>query len=170
MEQKKSGRMAAVPQFTVPEIFVDDEDITEAQRGPFSASGSPLFSPVDTEWRASGSDAHEPSTPHGLRSRANSIQMTPLGSPIRTTPLSPIGSSPGLPPFSPPADGEWQFASALSRPPSPTQADHGLAEPTGMRSRQNSSVSAADVLEVLDNSAWGESIRRSFTQRRPSGR
>jgi hypothetical protein len=24
------------------------------------------------------------------------------------------------------------------------------------------------VLEVLDNSAWGESIRRSFTMRRPT--
>jgi hypothetical protein len=27
---------------------------------------------------------------------------------------------------------------------------------------------AENVLEVLDNSAWGESIRRSFTMRRPS--
>ncbi|KAF1956154.1 calcium-channel protein CCH1 [Byssothecium circinans] len=179
MEHKKSGRMTAVPQFTVPEIFVDDEDITEAQRGQYSASGSPLFSPVDlqpsdhAEWRASGSDARESSTAGDmtLRSRANSIQTTPLGSPTRAGPLSPIRSSPQGSPFSPPADGEWQFASALSRPPSPgLEGDHGLTEPTGNRSRQNSAVSAADVLEVLDNSAWGESIRRSFTQRRPSNR
>ncbi|KAI9891202.1 MAG: calcium channel protein [Vezdaea aestivalis] len=33
-------------------------------------------------------------------------------------------------------------------------------------SRQNSAVSAQDVLEVLESSAWGESIRRSFTVRR----
>ncbi|KAL9080031.1 MAG: hypothetical protein Q9157_001115 [Trypethelium eluteriae] len=48
----------------------------------------------------------------------------------------------------------------------------GLAEPDesrhGGRSRGNSNVSAQDVLEVLDNSAWGESIRRSFTLRRGS--
>ncbi|KAF2691188.1 calcium channel-like protein subunit Cch1 [Lentithecium fluviatile CBS 122367] len=175
MEQKKSGRMTAVPQFTVPEIFVDDEDITDAQRGPYSASGSPMFSPVDlqpvdgVEWRASGSDAREPSPPADmtLRSRANSIQHTPLGSPTRATPLPPTRASPQMSPFSPPADGEWQFASALSRPPSPLEPEPG---PSGNRSRQNSSVNAADVLEVLDNSAWGESIRRSFTQRRSSGR
>ncbi|KAF2638033.1 calcium channel-like protein subunit Cch1 [Massarina eburnea CBS 473.64] len=175
MESKKSGRMAAVPQFTVPEIFVDDEDITEAQRGQYSAIGSPLFSPVDldhSEWRTSSSDARDTWIPGdmSLRSRENSIQTTPIGSPIRTTPLSPIRTSPLASPLSPAADGEWQFASALSRPQSPIEVEHGLAEPTGSRSRQGSAVSAADVLEVLDNSAWGESIRRSFTQRRPSNR
>lgn len=176
MEHKKSGRMTAVPQFTVPEIFVDDEDITDAQRGQYSASGSPLFSPVDlqpvdhSEWRASGSDVRSPSPPSGdmtLRNRANSIQTTPQQSPTRASPLSPTRASPHTSPFSPPAEGEWQFASALSRPPSPLDADPG---PASNRSRQNSAVSAADVLEVLDNSAWGESIRRSFTQRRSGGR
>jgi hypothetical protein len=185
MEQKKSGRMTAVPQFTVPEIFVDDEDITDAQRGPYSASGSPMFSPVDlhpvdsAEWRASGSDVYDPSVPGDmtLRSRANSIQHTPLSSPTRASPLSPIRTSPQMSPFSPPGDGEWQFASALSRPPSPLEPESGPAgnrsrqnSTAVARSRQNSTVNAADVLEVLDNSAWGESIRRSFTQRRSSGR
>ncbi|KAF2472109.1 calcium channel-like protein subunit Cch1 [Lindgomyces ingoldianus] len=175
MEQKSSGRMTAVPQFTVPEIFVDDEDITDAQRGQYSASGSPLFSPADlrpmddAEWRASGNDVRSPSPPTEmtLRSRANSIQMTPQHSPTRPSPLTPAKASPQMSPFSPPADGDWQFASALSRPPSPLEPDPG---PAGNRSRQNSSVSAADVLEVLDNSAWGESIRRSFTMRRSGGR
>lgn len=39
----------------------------------------------------------------------------------------------------------------------------------GGRSRAGSAVSAREVLDVLDNSAWGESIRRSFTTRRASG-
>ncbi|KAF2869719.1 calcium-channel protein CCH1 [Massariosphaeria phaeospora] len=178
IESKKSGRMTAVPQFTVPEIFVDDEDITDAQRAHPSASGSPIFSPVDlspmdnADWRASGSDIRAPSPPNSdmtLRSRANSIQHTPLGSPTRASPLSPTRASPQTSPFAAPGEGDWQFASALSRPPSP------LLEPApspaaAQRSRQNSAVSAADVLEVLDNSAWGESIRRSFTQRRPGPR
>ncbi|ORY13758.1 calcium-channel protein CCH1 [Clohesyomyces aquaticus] len=178
MDQKKSGRMTAVPQFTVPEIFIDDEDITDAQRGQHSVMGSPLFSPADlrplddhSEWRASGSDARAPSPPATgmtLRSRANSIQTTPQHSPTRASPLSPTRGSPQMSPFSPPADGDWQFASALSRPPSPLEPEPG---PANTRSRQNSAVSAADVLEVLDNSAWGESIRRSFTTRRSgSGR
>lgn len=167
--------MTAVPQFTVPEIFVDDEDITE-QRPPYSTSGSPLFSPVglhslhDTDYRAGGSNIRPPSPPSldtTSRNRSNSIQITPTHSPTRPSPLSPSRASPQMSPFSPPGEGDWQFASALSRPPSPLEVDPG---PVGNRSRQNSSVSAADVLEVLDNSAWGESIRRSFTQRRSGGR
>ncbi|KAF2832985.1 hypothetical protein CC86DRAFT_461449 [Ophiobolus disseminans] len=163
MEQKKQGRMNTIPQFTVPEIFIDDEDITNAQRVPnHSPSGSSLFTPADTNTQ--GGLTRAPSPPHldtnaaGMRSRANSIQQTPTGSPTR--------SSAGPSPFSPPAEGDWQFASALSRPPSPLEElDPG---PANSRSRANSAVSAADVLEVLDNSAWGESIRRSFTTRRRS--
>jgi hypothetical protein len=167
LEQKKSGRMTAVPQFTVPEIFVDDEDITDAQRGQYSASGSPLFSPVDLH-----GDMRSPSPPSEmtLRSRANSIQTTPTPSPTRPSPLSPTRSSPQMSPFAGPMDGEWQFASALSRPPSPLDALEPESASPANRSRQNSAVSAADVLEVLDNSAWGESIRRSFTQRRSGPR
>ena len=184
VEQKKSGRMTAVPQFTVPEIFIEDEDITDAQRGQYSGQNSPLLSPVDlqpmegAEWRASGNDIRSPTPPNDmtLRSRANSIQTTPLGSPTRLFAASPISPVPTRPSahtstvFSPPPDGDWQFASALSRPPSPLDTLEPSGGSTGNRSRQNSSVSAADVLEVLDNSAWGESIRRSFTQRRSGPR
>jgi hypothetical protein len=162
MDLKKQGRMTAIPQFTVPEIFIDDEDITNAQRVPnHSPSGSSLFTPADTNTHGG---IRAPSPPRldthvaNMRSRANSIQQTPTGSPTR--------GSPGASPFSPPGDADWQFASALSRPPSPLEElDPGEAN---SRSRANSAVSAADVLEVLDNSAWGESIRRSFTQKRRS--
>jgi hypothetical protein len=162
MDQKKQGRMATIPQFTVPEIFIDDEDITNAKRVPHhSPSGSSLFTPADTNTQ--GGLIRAPTPPHldtnaAARSRANSIQQTPTGSPTR--------GSPGASPFSPPADADWQFATALSRPPSPLE-ELGPG-PADSRSRANSAVSAADVLEVLDNSAWGESIRRSFTQRRRS--
>lgn len=170
MDHKSSGRMTAVPQFTVPEIFVDDEDITNAERDRANApDASPLLSPIDlspldSDWRATGSDARTPSPPPdmALRSRANSIQITPNQSPTR-------GVTPQASPYIAPTDGvrDWQLASALSRPPSPLEADPGAA---AARGRANSSVSAQDVLEVLDNSAWGESIRRSFSQRPPPGR
>lgn len=163
MDQKKQGRMATIPQFTVPEIFIDDEDITNAQRAPHhSPSGSSLFTPADTNTQGGLSYIASPprldTNAATTRGRANSIQQTPTGSPTR--------ASPGASPFSNPTDGDWQFASALSRPPSPLEElEPG---PANSRSRANSAVSAADVLEVLDNSAWGESIRRSFTQRRRS--
>lgn len=164
MDQKKQGRMATIPQFTVPEIYIDDEDITNAQRNQTSRAGSPLFSPQDLHApNMHGSEPPHFDTPFGqsqTRSRTNSIQQTPQGSPTRTRASSQVS------PFSPPgSDGDWQFASALSRPPSPLEPDPG---PNSARSRANSAVSAAEVLEVLDNSAWGESIRRSFTQRRRS--
>lgn len=151
-ETKKQGRMATIPQFTVPEIFIEDEDVADGQHNSHTPLGSPRFAPQDL---------HPPESPGGLdsaenRSRSNSIQHTPTGSPTRTTMVSP---------FSPPGEGDWRFASALSRPPSPLEPDPG---PGDSRSRANSSVSAADVLEVLDNSAWGESIRRSFTHKRRS--
>lgn len=165
MEQKRQGRMTAIPQFTVPEIFIDDEDITNAERGQHSASSSVLFSPQDLfapDRRGSaGRSPSPPSLDHldtsPARSRANSIQQTPQGSPTR--------GSPGASPFASHGEDDWQFATALSRPPSPLEPDPGHAD---SRSRANSAVSAADVLEVLDNSAWGESIRRSFTTRRRS--
>ena len=45
-----------------------------------------------------------------------------------------------------------------------------LNDPSGSAnsSRRGSAVSAENVLDVLDNSAWGDSIRRSFTTRRPN--
>ncbi|EUC42908.1 hypothetical protein COCMIDRAFT_7576 [Bipolaris oryzae ATCC 44560] len=160
MELKKQGRMATVPQFTVPEIFIDDEDITNAKRGP--AVESPLFSPQDL-YAPSPRNSAGPSLPHlqtdQNRSGNSLVQQSPTGSPTRrsaqpTSPMSPSG-----------ADPEWQFASALSRPPSPLEAEPGQGD---SRSRANSAVSAAEVLEVLDNSVWGESIRRSFTTKRRS--
>ena len=159
MDQKKQGRMATIPQFTVPEIFIDDEDITDAQRGQQSANGSPLFPPQDLYGRSPSPPNLDRLDTSPARSRANSIQQTPLSSPIRARANSNVS------PFATPGEGDWQFASALSRPPSPLEPDPGQAN---SRSRANSAVSAADVLEVLDNSAWGESIRRSFTQRRRS--
>jgi voltage-dependent calcium channel len=168
MDSKSFGRMTAVPQFTVPEIYVDDEDITNAERDRSGhALHSPSMSPADLSpihGESSATDIRSPSPPAEmtLRSRASSIQASPNQSPTRG--VSPIASPYHAPqPSSGGESRDWQFASALSRPPSPLE----LREPSSAgRSRQNSSVSAQDALEAFDNSAWGESIRRSFTLRR----
>ena len=49
---------------------------------------------------------------------------------------------------------------AMTRSRSGTVSGHSSGHD---RSRSNSNVSAKDVLDAFDNSAWGESIRRSFT-------
>ncbi|KAK5159113.1 hypothetical protein LTR04_005122 [Oleoguttula sp. CCFEE 6159] len=186
LDSRRSARMTAIPQFGIPEIFVQDEDVTNASRldtsDPFVPS--PILSPVELGTAldlreghgASGSDARSVSSsagPSTLRNRSDSIQISPSGSPTRVSAQFVPGHRPS---HSGELSAEWQFANALSgfsgassQPPSPMTI--GVAEDGG-RSRAGSSVSAVsarDVLDVLDNSVWGESIRRSFTLRRPSG-
>ncbi len=163
MDARRSARMTAVPQFGVPEIFVDDEDdVTAGHRqsgnfpmspvGPFemgthigSGSRSPRSGSIIQDGRVS-----RPGSPSNSGSRTVSPHLSPHLTPQR--------------PLSRPEDGalgsEWHLGGSLRSSPSGGGGHN--------RSRQGSNVSAQDVLEVLDNSVWGESIRRSFTQRRPS--
>jgi voltage-dependent calcium channel len=188
MASKHAGRMTMVPQFTVPEIFVDDEEAHDndygvspfdghegglgpPSTGPSSAVSSPRMSVITPP---SGSETGEGTSRMALLSRTstNSIQHTPTSSPTR----------PRGPPLIIPQHGHertpsdvsetWQFAAAMSparsRPVSPLGVEP--AEGSGAaRGRAGSNVSARDVLEVLEDSAWGESIRKSFSMRRPSG-
>ena len=154
MESKNAGVMTAVPQFTVPEIFVEHEE--EDSAGP-SGQGDPFS--VSRPVSPTMSHVHGAVTPPEGRSRTptlrrgdsmNSIQITPTASPTRSPPgaMRRQRSSSDL--------GDVWHLDTLD-----------VDEPVGGRSRAGSSVSAQDVLEVLDNSAWGESIRRSFSNRSP---
>ena len=166
---RHSARMVHVPQFAVPEIFVDDQDANAAPEaeifpGPFqelpsepimdvSPSGRPSLdtsgmrravdSPGGSPTRSEGSAGHSPHLPPQMGS------------------LSPGGRSPTLSPHhSPSHSGESVFnwsgptAGAFDGP------SESLSS-TGGRSRAGSSY-----VDAFDNSAWGESIRRSFTLRR----
>jgi hypothetical protein len=150
MERKRSGRMTDIPQLG-PEVFVDDShDITKQAR----TNVSPLLSP---------SDAYDPRgsfISHGLDGsrlrRGTESSLT--GLPIMPT-------SPGLSPkVSPKLSPHRATNSAFSFE---TEELGGSGGGSGENSRRGSA--AENVLEVLDNSAWGESIRRSFTMRRPPG-
>ncbi|KAF9890294.1 calcium channel protein [Aspergillus nanangensis] len=164
VEHKKSARMSFVPQFTVPEIFVDDEpqnDIPQEEErrlarqalvggevGESSRSGglsptSPTAGPssqrshlprIDTNLAGGISGASSPTEWSSI-----SLSLSPGRARAHTT--SSYDAGPDLP-------DEIQVAS-----------DH---------SRQNSAMSVQEVMQSLDDSAWGESLRRSFTQRRRS--
>ncbi len=170
IDARRRARMTAVPQFAVPEIFVDDQDdiTTAGQRG----GHSPLLSPRPVPNHPRG---------HGMPLGATGFDMRPV------SPDYSVGSS---------HTSRGSSPSPLHRDPSPALSPHtqpysdggpaqsadndrslgAAAGPANFggdghhRSRQNSNVSAQDVLEVLDNSVWGESIRRSFTMRRPNDR
>ncbi|KAI9800334.1 MAG: hypothetical protein M1825_004104 [Sarcosagium campestre] len=153
------SRLQATPAFAVPEIYVEDEDdptraatqYDDESLAPLSprasGSGSPWGSPHST-----GRDV-SPGSPRHLRHRTESASGSPssyFGG--AEFPVPPHGHSGRNGSF------DWEGEGASS-PGATEHVEHG---------RQNSAVSAHDVLEVLDNSAWGESVRRSVTLRRPS--
>ncbi|KAL2067362.1 hypothetical protein VTL71DRAFT_1787 [Oculimacula yallundae] len=165
LERKKSGRMTDIPQLG-PEVYIDDEvDIAAKQA---RATVSPLLSPTDI------ADPRSSFIAHGLdgaarHRRGGSSVSGPLspGNPGLSPGLSPRGSpgvSPQISPHRPSNSGFSFEGNELGG------GTAGAGGGSGQSSRRGSAVSAENVLDVLDNSAWGESIRRSFTLRRPGDR
>ncbi|THV45502.1 hypothetical protein BGAL_0481g00030 [Botrytis galanthina] len=161
MERKRSGRMTDIPQLG-PEVYVDDED-SSTQKHKSTASGSgALLSPTDI------TDSRNSFITHGLdgaplRQRRGTDADIGLG--LNTS--FPSVSSAVSPTLSP-LKAHGPRGSAFSFEGVGIGAGDGSAINSTASSRRNSAVSAENVLEVLDNSAWGESIRRSFTTRRSS--
>ncbi|KAL8704743.1 MAG: hypothetical protein Q9201_002127 [Fulgogasparrea decipioides] len=183
---RDSARMMTIPTFAVPEIFVDDRDVVS----PLGTTFPPDVPPNDG---ASGSYSPEQQNTEGLRRRNDSISVA--GCPSRSGPSS-VNVSPQLSPHRPSHsvgnanlnhDGtmDWMDEDPFADGRSPGGSHRGSPGRSPARSRANSNVdeifntvirsraaSSAedrqrqDVLDVFDNSAWGESIRRSFTLRR----
>jgi hypothetical protein len=189
---KQNARVTAIPDLGVPEIFIQDEsdgeDIVQANKFDVpSVAVTPVdYDPSDTAdslgvGRAptSGSDArlHRQSGSQ-MRNRSGSIQSSAPSSP--TAPESPyLSARRHRPtPSSSSIQPDWHFAAAmenaggagLSPPASPgLQVSGEIGTP--MRDRASSNVSQHDMLSLFGDSAWGQSMRRSVTQRRrASGR
>lgn len=185
---RDSARMMTIPQFAVPEIFVDDRDVVS----PLESQFPPDVPPKDGT-RGSYSPQHNT---EGLRRRNDSISVP--GSPSRSGPSS-VNVSPQLSPHRPSVsvgsinfgnDGnmDWMDEDPFADGRSPGGSHGGSPGRSPARSRANSNADEAftaarsraassaedrqrqDVLDVFDNSAWGESIRRSFTLRRQGTR
>jgi voltage-dependent calcium channel len=150
VDAKKNARMEGVPQFAVPEIFVDDED----ERNSFDSRRVSPIDMTDDPW--SHIPTHGgPSRPSFGRSRNNSTASAALS----------FSLSPGLSPQRGPSLSVGDYSD------DPLYLDGGSDHGRGSaHSRQASNVSAQDVLEVFEESPWGDSIRRSFTSRRPGGK
>ncbi|CAG8953256.1 hypothetical protein HYFRA_00003459 [Hymenoscyphus fraxineus] len=161
LEKKRSGRMTDVPQLG-PEVYVDDEEEI-ARKAKAKAHASSRLSPMDIV------DPRSSFITHGLdgayRHRMTE-SFSSAGGPL--SPSSPWPASPGRSPqrspqLSPhrPTNSNFSFEENQQQLSAPNSAPS---------SRRGSAVSAENVLEVLETSAWGESIRRSFTTRRPDRR
>ncbi|KAI9722779.1 MAG: calcium channel protein [Chrysothrix sp. TS-e1954] len=174
MDAKRAGRITEVPQLQVPEIFVEDEDnhtVSEnrredAQPRPSLSLQIPVLGQDQTQ--VSGNDVRSGSQ---LRNRSDSIQISPGSSPAGHSPKASLGSQRwpsldisrdvrlGVPGDDRRSSDHSEDAESTGRVSSEQATRRG-------RSRANSNVSARDMLETFDQSAWGESIRRSFTIKR----
>ncbi|RFU33099.1 hypothetical protein B7463_g3252, partial [Scytalidium lignicola] len=149
MEKRKSSRLTAVPQLG-PEVFVDDDE---------AEISKPPKSPIATTLSTDAEDTRNSFISHGLSSASRHRRGTTTAS--GSAPGSGSGISPQLSPN----------RATITGFSLPGEEFDGVGEGNSANSsRRSSGVSAENVLEVLDNSAWGESIRRSFTMRRPNDR
>lgn len=164
--ERAASRMGGPPPMVVPEIFVENPDErmdgaagTERRDATAGHSLSPSGGVLG---RASSTSVYDPGrmSTDSLRRRDSRSN-----SPTRLDPSQHgsvhVGSSPRLGW----EDGAYHGAyhGAGDGPGSEPGARAGGSH---SHSRHGSSVSALDVLDSLDQSAWGESIRRSFTMRR----
>lgn len=166
-KKRHAGRMTTVPQLQVPEIFIEDEDFPPSPVVETDPATRPVLSlqipsvggPNSSNTYESGSDTGD--SRRGPRKRENSIQMTPSSALWRTSTTSPTRPS---------YDGSGRSVRAGDdEPPSPlNEIADGFWGTGNPRSRGSSTVSAIHLTDALDNSAWGESIRRSITTRRGS--
>ncbi|KAG8533335.1 uncharacterized protein KY384_002118 [Bacidia gigantensis] len=165
---RHSARMVNVPQFAVPEIFVDDQDALASPQGTVAGpfSDAPAVPPKD------GGFPGRPSLDtSGIRHRNASPTRSPSASDrspsisprlSSSAGLSPSGRSPTLTPHhspSPSAESafNWNLSSSPDAGPAGSAFD-GPSErlsPAGGRSRAHSAVDRENVLQVFDNSAWG---------------
>ena len=183
-ELRHSARMVTIPQFAIPEIYVDNqEEMLSPVVDNFSADNLPsgAVSPKSSPGRATSSRSRansnlsagpaSPSTSgqrrrgesfNSTRSNANSFETSPNLS-IRR----PSFQDSNIPTIS------VDDSDALGHPDLWIEAGRH-------HQRQNSRGEQAaaermpprnfDALQVFDDSAWGESIRRSFTTRRGTSR
>lgn len=144
---RQSARMVTVPQFAVPEIFIDDQDVTDT---PYITHFPPSPGSVSPGTLTRVRSQRDPG---GLRHRGDSR----TGSPSRSGTVTPAVSLHRPSPSEGSTGFQWGYDGADER-----------AQESRRRAR--SSVDRQNVLDSFDNSAWGESIRRSFTLRRSGTR
>lgn len=188
---KQNARVTAIPDLGVPEIFIQDEsdgeDIVQANKFDVpSVAVTPVdYDPSDTAdslsvGRAptSGSDASRyRQSGSGIRNRSGSIQSSVTSSPTASMDAPYLSARHRPTPSSGSIQPDWHFAAAMEN----AASGQGLSPPaspgltgdfgTAMRDRASSNVSQNDMLSLFGDSAWGQSMRRSVTQRRrASGR
>ncbi|KAL4937035.1 hypothetical protein BDV06DRAFT_203799 [Aspergillus oleicola] len=158
IDHKRSARMTFVPQFNVPEIYVDDEPqedrpSQDVVRTPVheAAAEASMLSPTSTGRAGEAGPSGLPRINTNMAGRLNSEASSPSEWSNISISLSP----------------QRERAHTVSSYDPPPERS-GETSATSEHSRHNSAMTVNDVMQSLGDSAWGESIRRSFTTRRRS--
>jgi hypothetical protein len=147
MEKKHASRMSVIPQLAIPHILVDDDvgGVSMNNQGDdTSAADQPRWTQLSI-----GEGAGQQGIPSQTDLSLHDITYQhPLGHPRSSqTATSRQDSSSG-------------FSFELYEPePQNQDASHA--------SRRGSAISPTEARDILDDSVWMESIRRSATLRRP---
>jgi len=146
LQAKHSARMTGVPQLDIPDIFVDDEDdTTQGTRTPRESSRRPSLQASPSHLSVDGG--------HNSPRVSSEIAGPAWHSGIRH-PLSAPRSATSTP--SPPGTPSGFGFDLL---------DGGQARSSADFSRPTSAVSPSQARDLLEDSAWLDSIRRSTTRR-----
>ena len=156
---RRDSRMGGPPQLSVPEIFIDDPDDAVGGSESTEPRDFTAAAPLVSSWAGERVSTSSSFSARGVtpidttlrkRDSIKSVSPTTPDHQSETSPRTSAGRLRSL-------DTSYQGADGANSPVRPSLG----------HSRQGSGVNAQDVLESFDNSAWGESLRRSFTMRRP---
>ncbi|KAH6854398.1 Ion transport protein-domain-containing protein [Chaetomium sp. MPI-CAGE-AT-0009] len=189
MERKRAGRMTAIPQLDIPEILVDNEERRpeqgeeggqdgrggqgqqkqQQQQQPAAASRSRAKSSAAVTTPVSGSGGLL--SPSSSRGKSQHRSWTGLGADLSSYDTSyghplaePRGSRPAAAAAAAPSRQSQgsTFSFELTEPGLVAGDDADEATSLG---RRGSSVDPSVVRDMLDNSVWVESLRRSATRK-----
>jgi len=174
MEQKRAARMTFVPDLNVPDILVDDEDdrARAAQSGAAQQNRQTMAAPGRAPSTFLSADDAARQAHHrswsGHQSVDISLHDTSYGHPLSAPRSGGMSSSVfGNGPASPTTPGSGGLHHRHNASANSFELQEGGSQPgSNASSRRGSAVSPAQARELLDDSVWMESIRRSTTQRK----
>ena len=169
MDIKRSARMVDIPQLGVPEILVDDEEERSARSATRNLSRQTTsgFPSAMT----SGPGATSPTTGALLSADDATRAHHHRTSSGATADLSAFDTSYGQHPLAGPRSPDAMSPGGQHRAGQPSAFSFDLQEVSdaggsSTRSSRRGSVNAENVREMLDDSVWMDSIRRSATVRK----
>lgn len=187
MDLKRTAVMTAIPQLGVPDILVDDEDQRDKKKSvmkpygpmspgtPSSLGNAPLHSPstfLSPTRNSAGSQHHKT-----LSTTSADLTLQTNFDNFGAHPLSmPRAGGEGSSSFQRQGgyDGHQSTHSAFSfelqEPGSGSNSRNNSRNNSRRNSRSNSAVSPSQMSQILDDSIWMASIRRSATQKRPQSK